>query len=347
MRRIILSIVLVCLLALPVSGMEFQAPRVPDSVDQMVPEEAASFPEGLWNVLSAVLKQFAPSLSEAGACCSQLGCIMLLCSLTSTIAPGLSKQAVDLCGVGAVSAALMQSTRSLLALGAQTVTELSAYGRLLLPVLASALAAQGGVSTSAALYVATAALDAALSSLLSGVMLPMLWVQLALGIGCAAIEIPMLSQLRRFVTGACAWILKAVLYIFTAYMTITGAVSGAADATAVRAAKLAISGAVPVVGGILSDASEAVLVSAGVMGSGAGIYGILTVLALFGAPFVRLGVQYLLLRIVTALGTSFDGGGCVRAAEAFSGVLGLMLGMVGTQTVLLLISTVCFMKGVA
>ncbi len=346
MKRLILIILFALLLAQPVSAMEFSPPPAPESVRELVPREADSFGEGLWNVVRSALESLAPSFSEAGGCCAQLGAIMLLCGLTESFAPGLSKRAVELCGVAAAATVLLAPTRSLLELGAQTITELGEYGKLLLPVMASTLAAQGGAAASAGLYVGTAVVDSVLSGILTGVLLPMLWVCLALGIGCAAVEAPLLSQLEGFIRWACGWVLKAVLYVFTAYMTITGVVSGAADATAVRAAKLAISGAVPVVGGILSDASEAVLVSAGVMGSGAGVYGIVTVLALFGGPFVRLGAQYLLLKAVGALGSSVSSGGCAKVAQAFAGILGLMLGMVGTQTVLLLISTVCFMKGV-
>lgn len=346
MKRLILMPVLVLLLIQPVGAMEFTAPPAPESVAQAVPREADSFGEGLWNVLRLAVDALAPSLSEAGACCVQLGAIALLCGVMETFTPDLSRKAVDLCGVAAASAALLAPTRSLLELGAYTITELSEYGKLLLPVMASSLAAQGGATASAGLYVGTAVVDSVLSGILSGILLPMLWVRLALGIGCAAVEAPLLAQLERLLGWACGWVLKAVLYVFTAYMAITGVVSGAADATAVRAAKLAISGAVPVVGGILSDASEAVLTSAGIMGSGAGIYGIVTVLALLCGPFIRLGVQYLLLKLIGALGTSVSGGGCAKVAESFAGTLGLMLAMVGTQTVLLLISTACFIKGV-
>lgn len=75
-----------------------------------------------------------------------------------------------------------------------------------------------------------------------------------------------------------SWSLKTILTVFTTYMTVTGVVSGTTDAAALKATKVTISSVVPVVGGILSDASEAVLVSAGLMKNAAGIYGILAVL---------------------------------------------------------------------
>ena len=153
-----------------------------------------------------------------------------------------------------------------------------------------------------------------------------------------------MKNLRSFVKWLMTWSLKIVLYVFTGYMGVTGVVSGTADAAAVKATKLTISGVVPVVGGIIADASEAILVSAGVMKSAAGIYGILATVAIFAGPFLKIGVQYMLLKITAAVCGVF---GCKRSVEMirdFSGVMGFLLAMVGTVCLLLLISTVCFMK---
>ena len=46
------------------------------------------------------------------------------------------------------------------------------------------------------------------------------------------------------------------LLLFVGWLTASGAIAGSADAAAVKTAKMAISRAVPVVGGILSDAAE-------------------------------------------------------------------------------------------
>ena len=129
-------------------------------------------------------------------------------------------------------------------------------------------------------------------------------------------------------------------------MTITGVVSGTADAAAGKAGKIAISGAVPVVGGILSDATDAVLLSASVLGGGAGVWGILTVIAIFCAPAIGIGVRYLLLKVTGAVAASLGSGRCAALIGDFAAAMGLLLALVSTQAVLLLISAVCFLKGV-
>ena len=103
---------------------------------------------------------------------------------------------------------------------------------------------------------------------------------------------------------------------------------------------------VPVVGGILADASESVLVGAGVMKNVAGVYGLLAILAVCIGPFLKIGVQYLLLKLTAAVCSVFDVKQCGKLVQDFSGVMGFLLGMTGSVCLLMLISIVCFLKGV-
>ena len=129
-------------------------------------------------------------------------------------------------------------------------------------------------------------------------------------------------------------------------MGITGVISGTTDAATLKAAKLTISGVVPVVGGILSDASEAVLVSAGLVRNAAGIYGIFAILAIFLTPFLRIGCHYLLLKLTGTLCAVFGVKRCTDLIGDFTTAMGLLLAMTGSVCLLQLISTVCFLRGV-
>ncbi len=334
------------LFSLPVHGMDFTAPPAPEAVAEALPEEADSFSEGLWNVIVFALKEWSPSLHGAMSICLRTAAIILLCSVLQEFAPSVSARSMELAATVAVALSLLEPSTALIRLGVEAVSQLSEYGKLLLPVMTGALAAQGGITSSTALYTGTALFDALLSSCISKLMIPMIYLYVTLSIANAAIHEDILAQIKSLIKWAMTWILKIILYLFTGYMAITGVVSGSADAAAIKAAKITISGAVPVIGGILSDASEAVLVSAGMLRSAAGVYGVLTILALFAKPFVQLGVQYLLLKGLSAVCSAFSSNGAAKLVGEFSSIMGILLAMVSTQSVLLLISTVCFMKGV-
>ena len=343
-RRVLIFVILVILLSLPVRAMDFSAPAAPESAEDFLPKEADNFAEGLWNVLKAAFNALEPSLAGAVKSCVRLFGAMLLVALAGQVLPK-GQAVLELTGTAAVAALLLEPSGSLLELGVKTVGDLQEYGKLLLPVLASALAATGGVTASTGLYVGTAAFNTLLSAAIPSLMLPILRLLLALSIAHGAVGEQILERLGALVRFCAEWALKLGLYLFTGYMAVTGVVSGAADALAGKAAKIAVSGAVPVVGGILSDAADAVLLSAATLGSGAGIWGILTVLAVFLAPALRIGVQYLLLKLTAAAGEALGCGRCAAVVGDFAGVLGLLMALCWTQAVMLLITSVCFLKG--
>lgn len=345
MRFFALFIVLVLALAIPVSAVEFTAPEVPESGRELMPERPETFGQGLMGVLKDGLKLIRPDISQAMKTCVSVIAAALLVSILQSFS-GNTKNICDLVGTVGVAGILLLSTDSLIRLGTQTVTELSEYGKLLLPVMTGAMAAQGGITTSAALYTATAIFNSFLSSLISKLLVPMVYIYLALSGANSAIGEEMLKKIMDFVKWLMSWTLKTVLYIFTGYMGITGVVSGTTDASALKATKLTISGMVPVVGGILSDASEAVLVSAGLVKNAAGIYGVLALLAVFLGPFLKIGIHYLIFKATAAICGVFGSKRITDLIQDFSTAMGLLLAMTGSVCLLLLISTICFLKEV-
>ena len=345
MSKFLLVVILIFSLAIPASAAELTAPTVPQSGREVMPEKTDSFGDGLLKLLENALGQLQPDLKEASRVSLGVVAAVMMVSLLQSFS-GSVKTAAEFAGTTAIAAGLLLSANSLIRLAAETITEISEYGKLLLPVMTAAMAAQGGVSSSAALYTGTALFDAVLSSLISRLLVPMVYLFLALAVANSAMGEDLLKQMRDVAKGLISWCLKILLTVFTTYIAITGVVSGTTDAAALKATKVTISSVVPVVGGILSDASEAVLVSAGLMKNAAGIYGILAVLAVFLSPFLKIGVQYLILKLTAALCALFGAKRLTELIFDFSTAMGLLLAMTGSECLLLLISTVCFLKGV-
>lgn len=344
MRYVLMMLVLTAFLIAPVSAMEFTAPTAPADALDLMPAETESFGQGLWEIVSSAIQRFAPELASAAASCLSLIAVVMLASILNGM-PGSSKTVVRFVCTLALGTILLGQANTMINLCADTVRKLSEYGKLLLPVMTAALAAQGGATSATTLYAGTAVFDTLLSSLIGNLLVPMVYLFLALAVANSATGEELLKKIRDFIKWLMTWGLKTILYVFTGYMSITGVITGTADAAAVKAAKLTISGVVPVVGGILSDASEAVILGAGVMKSAVGIYGLLAIAALWVTPFLQIGVQFLLLKLTAAVCGVFGVKEASALIDDFSGAMGLLLGMTGTVCFLLLVSTVCFMKG--
>lgn len=345
MRKLLLTIVLLAFAVLPVSAMEFEAPQVPDSAVGTMPDETATFSEGLWFIIKSGISKIRPDLTDAAGICLSIVAVVMLSAVTDCFADSV-QQIIDLVSILIISAILLGTTKSMIGLGTQTVNSISEYGKLLMPVLTAAMAAQGGITSSSALYAGTMLFDSLLTSFIAKVLVPMIYIYLCLSIANRGTAQKLIGNLQESTKKTAVWMLKTILYVFTGYITVTGVVSGTTDAATLKAAKLTISGSVPVVGSILSDASEAVLVGAGVLRNSAGIYGLFAVLSVWIGPFLRIGVHYLLLKITVSFCEVIGGKQTIGILKDFCTAMGLILAMVGAACVLILISIICFLRGV-
>ena len=343
--RIILIISLIVTLIHPVYAEPFTAPDVPESGQAYMPEAADNFGDGLLYIIKAAISVIKPGIAKAaGLCVSVIAVVMLtslLCGVTEKI-----QQLCRVCTAVGIGILLLRTANTLINQGAATVQELSEYGKLLVPVMTAALAAQGGVNSSTALYAGTTVFSSILTVVIARLIIPLIYVFLCLAIGNSAVGDDALKKMRNFIKWIMTWILKGVLYIFTGYISITGVVGGSADASMLKATKLAISGSVPVVGGILSDASESIIVSASIMKNAAGVYGVLAIVATWIGPFLEIGVQYLMMKVTAAICETFGLKSATALLQDYSTAMGFVLAMICSICVLLLIGVVCFMKGV-
>ena len=335
---------LVCGLAIPAYAAEISPPPVSGEAVTLMPDGMPSFGEGLWYIVQSAVKALRPDLNQSCRVCLSVIGITILISILNGMS-GKTAALVGFAGVLAIATVLLGSVSTLIHTAADTVKEISDYGKLLLPVLTASLAAQGGATGSAALYTGTAFFDALLGTVIGSVLVPMVYMFLALSVGSCALGGEYLKKLQDLLKWFISWLLKTVLYVFTGYMSITGVISGGADKAALKATKLTISGAVPVVGGIMSDASETILVGAGVVKGAVGAYGMWAVIAITVLPFLRIGILYLLLRITGAVCSVFSAPKIVELLQCFTDAMGFLLGMTGTVSLLFMISIVCFLRG--
>lgn len=343
MRKLALIVLLVSVMVFPV-GADFIAPEVPQSGREWMPERTESFGHALAELAGKVLSSIRPDLYEAIRISVSLTAAVVLISILAVSSEKI-KSAVELSGCVYISAVLIGSTNSLIRLGADVAAELGEYGKLLLPVMTAAMAAQGSPSSATALYIGTSVFSAFLMGALKRILIPAVSLYMAAAIVCGAMEEGFLKNIKEQLKKFVMWFLKTVLTVFTSYMAITGVVSGSTDAAALKATRTAISAFVPVIGGTLADASESILVGAALMKNAAGIYGIYAILAVFLAPFAQVGIHYLILKTTGMICGMFEARRATALINDFSDAMGILLAATGSICVMLLVSIFCFLKG--
>lgn len=306
--------------------------------------------EGLRGLLDTGSREAAGIFREAARSGVLLMVILLLCGVAETVYETAGKgrvPVVPLAGALAVMAVAATDVNAMLGLGKKTIESMTSFANVLLPTVAAVTAATGAVTGAAVRQMAAALFSDLLVNLIQKLLIPLLYGYLAISAAHAAVGNDGLKRMGQTLKWAVTTLLTVVMMAFVGYLTVSGVVAGSADAITVKAAKFAISGAIPVVGGILSDAAETVLASAGVLRGTVGVFGTVTILGLCLLPLLRLAIHYLMYKLVSAVAAAVEPGRVGTLVDAVSGAFGLMLGMTGACCLLLLIALVSSITAVA
>ena len=264
MKKLLCLLFAAFLLCVSASALE-----LPSGLDDVVPRELIDSAEAGDDLLlrggQYLFSHFRAALQDAvvnslrGAMALML--LSLLCGLIEGTAESAGETPTRYAGyLGVLGAAALSAgdLSALIGLGVETMDELSTMAKLLLPTIAAAMAGGGCVGSASVWQVGALMLSDIFLSLMRDVLVPVLYCMIGTAAAGALLEQSRLSLLSKGIGKLLSWGLSAILIVFTAFLSVSNLLAGSADRLAVKVGKTVISGAVPVVGGILSDATEAV-----------------------------------------------------------------------------------------
>lgn len=272
--------------------------------------------------------------------------LVLLCQVAAGFFEGNPPDVLFVAGTLAITVAAASDVTSLIGLARETIDSMDTFSKVLLPTLTAAVAATGAPTAAAARQMATMLFSDVLLTLISRLLLPLVYAFIALCGARAAFGNEGLDRIAGLVKWGVTISLTVLLMLFTGYLTVSGAIAGSADATTIKAAKFAVSSTVPVVGSILSDAAESILAGATLLKNAVGVIGMLAILGMCLIPFLQIAMHYLVYKITAALAATVADNRLSKLIDGIGGAFGLVLGMTGACTVLLLISVVSAISAV-
>lgn len=322
---------------------------VPDSAREIIGRAEIETGEGqkrlladIWNYIKENSgKQLKQAIKSAVS-------VLLIAIITAiaTSAFNVRQSYTVMAGVVGISAATVSSAASFIALGRETISEISVFSKVLLPTLATAGTVNGAYTSAGAKYAVSVFFIDLLISAAEKLIIPLICAYLAAGIASAAIGGDGIGAVVNFLKWLTVTIMTSLVMIFTAFLSITGIVSGNADAVVQRVTKTAISTALPVVGGIVSDAAGAVASGAALLKNGIGVFGMIVVLAVCTVPFLKIGFGYLTYKGASALCAAVADARITKLLGSIGTAFGMILGLVGSAAVMLFVSVIISMKAV-
>ena len=301
--------------------------------------------ERLWDKLC---ERLALELKSSAGFAAGLIAVAMLCALAGSLCTsGSIRDYINLAGCCAAAIALLGGMDGIVSETVESLNKLSDYSKAALPAMFTASAACGAVTSAAAKYAAVCLAMDVLMSAAQGVIIPLVYAFLAVSLAQGMFPNSLLGSIARLTKWLAGTIMTGLTIAFSAYIGMTGLITGSVDAVAVKTAKTVISTTLPVVGGIISDASGLVLSAAQIIKNSAGVFGLIAVCALCGGPFVMLSVKMLILRAAAAVSDVIPNGRLSGFIGSVSTAMGLLLGLLGCCGIMLFISLMAGMKVVA
>ena len=299
-----------------------------------------TFDDGLSALFERAWHEVGDILTGGLKCIATVLIVSVLCGLVETFLDQSPPMYLSLVSALSVMGGSIGSVMGMFHLGQAAIEEVNAFSKVLLPSLITAGISSGTPLGATAQYSATILFSDVLTTTIISVFLPLIKVFLVAVTANAAFENQTLGRIADFLKWIVSGSLKLFLMIFVGYLTTSGLIAATGDMVGVKTAKFAITGVVPVVGGILADAGETVVAGAMIIKNSIGIVGLLGIFSIILTPFLTLGINYFLFKIASVLTAPMCNQKLGTLIEQIGGGIGIVFGMTCTCVILLFISIV-------
>lgn len=307
--------------------------------------DAAGFLDGIRTLMNQTLANSDHVITHALFVVLKVLGIVILCRLAESFGDKQEFDVVRLAGTLSIMVLCAKDVRTMIGLGRNTMGEIVEFSKLLMPVLSAAAVTTGDGARMGVTYSLYAAFSGVLIQIANSVIIPGIYAYLALSMTDSALQPTALKGIRELI----GWIiekgLKLLVYTFVFLLTVSGMLAGSADAAAIKATKAALSGLLPVVGGIVANASDALLNGAALIRNSVGTIGMLGIIGIFLYPILQIGISYVLFRI-TAMLCSLLGSKLQPVLDGISNAMGYLMAMTGTGILISLLSCCCLLRSV-
>lgn len=318
---------------------------LPDEARQIVGEldwkTGAGLTESLEKIGQWIGESLRSHLTQALTGAAVALAVTVLCSLAGSLSPdGKTPEFVFLGGALALTACCSGSLSGYLEQAREALNSMADFSRALLPCIASASAAGGQAVSGAARYAASSLFMDVLLTVGNRLVLPFVYAFVAAATARAALPVGALGGPVRLLKWVCTTAMTALCTVFTLYLSISGAVASRTDALAGAVVKTVVSGALPVVGKIVSDAAGSYLAGAELLRSAVGAAGLVAVLCVCVGPVLSLGAHYLCFKAAACAAEPFAEGRLSALLGDIGSAYGMALGLVGSGGAMLFVSVV-------
>lgn len=302
------------------------------------------------NIFEKVIEIITDSLSNSGpdvlkAFGGILGILILCCAMSAMKFGGEAlDSAISYISVLALSGVTYSVLYKLFITVIASMEALTIAMSSLMPVMASLFVSGGAIASGAASNAALTLFLTVLNTICTKIILPLLQISFALSITSAMPSCVNLSGICNLIKNTATVILSFIFSLLSFVLYFQTAVATAGDNLVTRSVKFASGVFVPVIGGMLGEATRTVVASVSLIKGTVGAAGIVIIFSIIIPPLITVIISKLLILVCSVIGKTI---GCDRESALLydlGGILNILLALVAGAGVVCIIAFAVFVK---
>lgn len=297
------------------------------------------------NILRQLFKEVVANFDLLG----QLVILAVICAVLQNLVTSFEKATAGQLAYSVTYLVLITIAVSSFSLAVNAAREvvdaLVTFMQALLPVLLTFLAAVGGVASAAIFSPVVLSTLGVFGTLIKNVVLPLIFLVAILGVVSNLNESFKVSNLADLLKSLAMGLMGIFSTVFLGVLALQGVAGAVGDSVTFRTAKYSVRAFVPVVGGMFSDALEAVVSSSLLIKNALGIAGIAVIGTMLVVPLLKILTMAFIYKLAGALIQPIAEGQMVDCLNGLGNSLLLVFAAVATVG-LLFFFTVAIVVGV-
>ncbi len=285
----------------------------------------------IWNFLKSGLKQ--PLIS--------LGCILSIIIITAVLFDSQNYSvstvvvfAETLSVAGIIIAPIFSAINTAVSAMKACATFMTAF----IPVFAAITAISGKTATSASMSALLLGAANGVSLLSNFAVVPLIGGYMSLSLATSVSPLINNNGISQAIKKLSLWVMSLISTVFLGVLSIQTVVNAHADNLSMRTAKFIIGSAVPVAGGVLSEALGTLTASVSLLKSSVGIYGVVICCLLFLPIIIELLLWRFALWIADFVSLSFSLAKISSLLQSIDTVLSVLIGVIMLTAAMFIIS---------
>ena len=231
--------------------------------------------------------------------------LAIICAFLNNLSDAFESNAVGklaymVCYLVIIAIAI-QSFSIATAVGISVINDMVMFMQALLPLLLTLLMAMGGITSSAMFHPIIIAAVGTISTLMKDVIMPIIFFSAILSIVNNLSSKIHVSKLASLLKQACVVLLGFTLTVFIGIITIQGVAAATTDGVTIRTAKFAVDRFIPVVGGFISEAVDAIIGCSLLLKNAIGALGLFALAFIVIMPLLKIFSLIVIYKIAAAI----------------------------------------------